>query len=347
MTNINSINITDPVYKEDTKYNFIERFFIRFLNDKRDMAFIRLCALICLTTIPFAIYLFIPGNFHWWLILIYYGYNFGFITGSFILMLHLTSHRPLFKKEYKFMNNFIPWVIGPFFGETPESYFAHHLGMHHAENNMPEDLSSTMKFQRDSFKDFMKYYFDFIIFGIVGLAKYLKRKNRMLIRKKFLFGEISFWVVAIALLFFNFKATLFVFVIPVFVVRFLMMAGNWGQHAFVDKNNPKNNFTNSINCVNVRYNHLCFNDGYHIVHHVKPAMHWLELPGEFIKHTDKYTKENSIIFQKIDFFMVWFYLMTKRYDILVDRMIIVNPEITSKEKAIELLKERTKRIPNV
>ncbi|MGZ6540166.1 MAG: fatty acid desaturase, partial [Bacteroidia bacterium] len=63
--------------------------------------------------------------------------------------------------------------------------------------------------------------------------------------------------------------------------------------------------------------------------------------------TDKYTKENSIIFQKIDFFMVWFYLMTKRYDILVDRMIIVNPEITSKEKAIELLKERTKRIPNV
>ncbi|MGZ4034534.1 MAG: fatty acid desaturase, partial [Bacteroidia bacterium] len=256
MTNINSINITDPVYKEDTKYNFIERFFIRFLNDKRDMAFIRLCALICLTTIPFAIYLFIPGNFHWWLILIYYGYNFGFITGSFILMLHLTSHRPLFKKEYKFMNNFIPWVIGPFFGETPESYFAHHLGMHHAENNMPEDLSSTMKFQRDSFKDFMKYYFDFIIFGIVGLAKYLKRKNRMLIRKKFLFGEISFWVVAIALLFFNFKATLFVFVIPVFVVRFLMMAGNWGQHAFVDKNNPKNNFTNSINCVNVRYNHL-------------------------------------------------------------------------------------------
>ena len=132
MTDINTIKITDPVYKEKAKVNFLEKFIISFLNDKRDMAFIKLSAFICVTTIPFAVYLFIPGNFHWWLILIYYVFNFAVLTGSFILMLHLTSHRPLFKKEYQFMNYFIPWVIGPFFGETPESYFAHHLGMHHA-----------------------------------------------------------------------------------------------------------------------------------------------------------------------------------------------------------------------
>jgi len=259
-------------------------------------------------------------------------------------MLHLTSHRPLFKKEYKFLNNFIPWVIGPFFGETPESYFAHHLGMHHAENNMPEDLSSTMKYQRDSISDFMKYYFDFILFGIVGLAGYLKRKNRTRIRTSFLIGEISFWVLAISLLFFNLEATLAVFVVPVFIVRFLMMAGNWGQHAFIDKNNPKNSYTNSINCINVRYNHTCFNDGYHIVHHLKPAMHWLELPGEFMKNVERYGKENAIVFQKTDFFMVWFFLMLKRYDILTEKMVIVNPEIKTEEQAIALLKERTARI---
>ena len=344
MTDINAITITDPVYKEKSKYNFLEKFIISLLNDKRDMAFIKLSVLICVTTIPFAIYMLIPGNFRWWLILIYYVYNFAFLTGSFILMLHLTSHRPLFKKEYKFLNNFIPWVIGPFFGETPESYFAHHLGMHHAENNMPEDLSSTMKYQRDSFSDFMKYYFDFILFGIYGLAGYLKRKNRTRIRTTFLIGEISFWVLAIALLFLNPVATLTIFVVPVFIVRFLMMAGNWGQHAFIDKNNPKNSYTNSINCINVRYNHTCFNDGYHIVHHLKPAMHWLELPGEFIKNTDKYGKENAIVFQKTDFFMVWFFLMLKRYDILAEKMIIVNPEINTKERAIALLKERTKSI---
>jgi fatty acid desaturase len=344
MTDINTITITDPVYKEKPSFNFIERFFISILNDKRDLAFIKLCGIILFTTIPFSIYLFIPGNLNWWLVLIYYAFNFSLLTGSFILMLHLTSHRPLFKREYKFLNNIIPWVIGPFFGETPESYFAHHLGMHHAEENMPADHSSTMKYQRDSFTDFTKYYFDFITRGIYDLARYLKIKNRLKIRKKFIIGEFSFWVIAIFLLFVNVKASLFVFVIPVFVVRFLMMAGNWGQHAFIDRNNPKNNYTNSINCINVRYNRTCFNDGYHIVHHLNPAMHWLDLPNDFKKNIPRYTDENSIIFQGIDFFQVWFFLMTKQYDVLAKKMVIVNPALTSKEQVVELLKERTRRI---
>jgi fatty acid desaturase len=344
MTDINSIIITDPVYKEKNNHNFAERFFTSLLNDKRDLAFIRLCTIIFFTTIPFAIYLFIPGNLNWWLVLIYYTFNFAFLTGPFILMLHLTSHRPLFKKEYGFLNNIIPWVIGPFFGETPESYFAHHLGMHHAEDNMPTDLSSTMKYQRDSFSDFMKYYLEFIIRGIYDLAAYLKRKNRIKIRKNFIAGELSFWIIAIALLFFNPKASLFIFIIPVFIVRFLMMAGNWGQHAFIDRNSPKNNYRNSINCINVRYNRTCFNDGYHIVHHLKPAMHWLELPEEFLKNIDRYGTENAIIFEKTDFFMVWFYLMTKQYNILAKKMVIVNPEIKTSEQAIAFLKERTRRI---
>ena len=344
MVNINQITLTDPTFKEKTNYNFFEKFFISLLNDKRDLAFIKLCLFICLTTIPFAVYLFIPGNFKWWLVIIYYLFNFIFITGSFILMLHLTSHRPLFKMKYSFLNNIIPWFIGPFFGETPESYFAHHLGMHHAEDNMPTDLSSTMKYQRDSFKDFMKYYLEFITVGIFDLASYLKRKKRDKIRKNFVTGEILFWVIAILLLFINWKATLWVFVVPVFIVRFLMMAGNWGQHAFIDKNTPKNNYRNSINCINVRYNHTCFNDGYHIVHHLKPAMHWLDLPEEFIKNIDKYGTESAIIFQKVDFTMVWFFLMTKQYGVLADKMVLVNHPISSKEEAIAFLKERTKKI---
>ena len=344
MIEIKTLIISDPIYIEKTKVNRIERFIISLLNDKRDMAFIKLCGIILVTTIPFAIYLFIPGNLNWWLVLIYYGFNFSLLTGSFILMLHLTSHRPLFKKEYKFFNNVIPWFIGPFFGETPESYFAHHLGMHHAEENMPEDHSSTMKYQRDSFKDFMKYYFNFISRGIYDLAKYLKTKNRLKIRKKFIIGELSFWIIAALLLFINFKASLFIFIIPVFVVRFLMMAGNWGQHAFIDKQNPRNNYTNSINCVNVRYNRTCFNDGYHIVHHLKPAMHWMDLPVEFLKNIEIYSAEKSIIFQGIDFFQVWFLLMTKQYNVLSKKIVITNPDLTSSEDVIKFLKSRTERI---
>ncbi|MBS1646344.1 MAG: fatty acid desaturase [Bacteroidetes bacterium] len=344
MKNINNTTLTDPTYNPNTQYNLIGRFFLNLMNDKRDMAFIKLCVLITFTTIPFAAYLFIPGNLTWWLVLLYYAFNFIFLTSPFILMLHLTSHRPLFKKEYNYLNNVIPWIIGPFFGETPESYFAHHLGMHHAEENMPSDLSSTMKYQRDSFGDFMKYYMDFIIRGIYDLAHYLKIKNRMKIRKNFIVGEISFWVVALALLFFNPLASLFVFIIPVFIVRFLMMAGNWGQHAFINKMTPRNSYTNSINCINCRYNHTSFNDGYHIVHHIKPAMHWLELPEEFLKNKEQYIANKAIIFEGIDFFMVWFFLMTKNYKKLAKHFVVSHPDIASEEDVIAFLKERVARI---
>ncbi len=122
-----------------------------------------------------------------------------------------------------------------------------------------------------------------------------------------------------------------------------MMAGNWGQHAFIDREHPDNDYVNSINCINGRYNQTCFNDGYHIIHHIKPTMHWTDLPGEFMKNINSYAKENSIIFKKIDFFQVWFFLMTKRYDILAKNLITVNHHIQTQEQAIALLKERTKR----
>ncbi len=34
------------------------------------------------------------------------------------------------------MNHVIPWLLGPFFGQTPNTYFAHHMGMHHREENL-------------------------------------------------------------------------------------------------------------------------------------------------------------------------------------------------------------------
>jgi hypothetical protein len=84
-------------------------------------------------------------------------------------MLHNTSHRVLFKREYNLLNKYIPWVLGIFVGQSPETYFVHHIGMHHAEGNLPNDLSSTMKYQRDSFVDFLKYVSRFLFLGDIDL----------------------------------------------------------------------------------------------------------------------------------------------------------------------------------
>ncbi|WP_090601813.1 hypothetical protein [Parapedobacter koreensis] len=42
-----------------------------------------------------------------------------------------------------------------FFGHMADTYYAHHVGMHHAENNLKDDKSSTMSYQRDSLKSFL------------------------------------------------------------------------------------------------------------------------------------------------------------------------------------------------
>jgi fatty acid desaturase len=260
-------------------------------------------------------------------------------------MLHNTSHRGLFKRKYNFLNKVIPWVLGPFFGETPESYFAHHVGMHHPENNLSDDLSSTMKYQRDSFRDFMRYFLQFFIFVIADLSVYLKKKGRIKIRQKFLSGEFTWYVVVAILLYFNWRATFVVFVFPLIFTRFMMMAGNWGQHAFIDLATPANCYRNSITCINSPYNKQCFNDGYHIGHHLYPTMHWTDMPVNFKENISSYKKEKAIVFRKLDFSMVWFLLMTKSYGTLAKYYVDLNPEQPkSKIEIIALLKERTRKV---
>jgi fatty acid desaturase len=293
--------------------------------------------------IPFAIYLFVPGRFNWWLALLYMFVSLRLFLDRFILMLHNTSHRKLYKRKYKFLNHYIPWVLGPLCGETPDTYYAHHVGMHHPENNLEDDLSSTLRYQRDSFLDFMTYFLRFFFGIIFELTGYFVKRNRFKLIRSMLVGEFTYYIVVGALLWFNWRAALVVFVIPFCFTRFMMMAGNWGQHAFVDASDPGNCYRNSITTINCLYNRRCFNDGYHISHHLKPNRHWTDHPIEYEENLQKYAEEDAIVFEGIDFFIVWLFLMLKRYDWLADRYVQLREEHRTKEEIIALLKERASR----
>ena len=75
--------------------------------------------------------------------------GWGYLLPPVILMLHNTMHRP-FIKAPKWLGVVHPYVMSFFFG-IPTGYREHHMGMHHAEDNMQKDLSSTLGYQRDSF----------------------------------------------------------------------------------------------------------------------------------------------------------------------------------------------------
>ncbi len=337
-----SIALSDPQFEKVTSPSAFHRWAARLILDERDVPFVRLMVVSTVVMFPLALLLY--AKFHWLLALGYIAVNFFVFVDRYILMLHNTSHRVLFKPKWRFLNHYIPWVLGPIFGETPGSYFAHHVGMHHPENNLPEDLSSTMRFERDNFWHFCRYLFRFLFLGIFELNAYLFRKKRGKIARRFIVGELSFYALVAALMFVNAPATVVVLVVPVIAIRSLMMCGNWGQHAFIDASQPANCYLNSITCINTRYNRRCFNDGYHIGHHIKGNRHWTEMPMDFETNLALYAKEGAIVFEGIDFFQVWFLLMGRRYEKLASHYVSIDGRKPSRNEIVKLLHERTRPI---
>ncbi|MET6999839.1 fatty acid desaturase family protein [Chitinophaga defluvii] len=341
-------SISDPVFIQPEQVTAADRFFKKFIRDERDLPFVYLTLQITFTLIPLAILLYLPfiTGWIWWLLAItYLLLNNFYFKGPFGLMLHCTCHRAFFEKKYEKLNHYLPWVLGPLFGQTPETYYSHHIGMHHPENNLPDDESSTMFYQRDSLRSFGSYLGSFFFAGIYTLCRYFHRKHRRKLLVRALRGEVLFFAMCVALCFVNWPATLVVFILPFVISRVIMMLGNWAQHAFICAQEPDNAYKNSITCINTKYNHKCWNDGYHISHHLKPSMHWTEHPVFFRSTLDEYVANEAIVFDGIHFLHVFAWLMRKRYDLLARHFVNIGNRFQSDEEIIVFLKQRTRRIP--
>jgi fatty acid desaturase len=331
------MNLVDPRVAPTPWYT---AWVVTRLNDPRDAVFVGLIAQ-CLALAMCGIGLFFVGPALRWLAPLYLIAMFALLIDRFTLMLHCTSHRQLFKPKYRALNQIIPWLIGPFFGQTPNTYFAHHMGMHHQEENLADDLSSTMRFQRDSFRHWLSYWGRFLSVGLIDLTRYMMRRRKERLLRRIVIGELTFWLLLAVLLWVRPLAALVVFAAPVLLMRTLMMMGNWGQHAFIASDRPSNPYNASITCINSRYNRRCFNDGYHIGHHLQARAHWTEYPVEFEANLASYAANDAIVFENLDFFMVWLLLMTGRWSRLADAFVqLPGAPMRSRAEIIGFLKER-------
>ncbi len=336
--------ITDPVFIR-RNYNWLDKQFLKIVRDERDLPFIYLLVRISCIILPMAVLLYtsLLPNWAWWLLAVTYQVVNFIFRAPFGLMMHCISHRQLFKRKYRGFYYYIIWFIGPFMGHTPETYFSHHIGMHHAENNMPDDRSSTMFYQRDSIKDFFKYLGHFLVLGLKDLIVYLFARNKKKLAHNAMAGEFTFLMFCTVMCFVNLPGTLAVFIVTFFISRMIMMVGNWTQHSMIDPVDPANPYKNCITTINVHYNKRCWNDGYHTCHHAKPGLHWTEHPVDFKNNLEKYAAQKAIVFDRYDFGHVFFALMNKRYDWLAKHVVNINNTFSSDEEIIELLKERTRK----
>ena len=334
-------SISDPRSSSTPIY---ARWGIALLNDRRDVAFVGLmieCLIACsggvllwLSHLP----MLIAGPLYWAAL-------FGWVFDRFTLMLHCTSHRPLFRPPYRALNHVIPWLLGPFFGQTPNTYFAHHIAMHHREENLARDLRTTISFRRDCWVDWLRYYSRFMFLGLFDLTVYLKNNGRFKLLRNLLLGEGIYWSSMLILAIMRPAATFVVFLGPLLFIRTLMMMGNWAQHAFVCPEQPDNAYRASIVCVNTRYNRRCFNDGYHILHHLKPRCHWSDHAREFERDLLAYGQNDAVVFDGLDFFQVWLCLMLRRWQILARHFVqLPGAPVRSTDEVVVLLRARVATI---
>jgi fatty acid desaturase len=332
--------ITDPMAVPTYRDTRLQRFIEGLLYDKRDAVFVWLTLKVIAILVPFIALLY--WKFSWPLAVAFWAVQIPWLSPSVILMLHCVMHRPFFKRR-PFLTRAHPYLMSALFG-LPTGYMEHHVGMHHVENNLPDDLSSTMKYQRDSFLHFLSYFGRFFFLSIYELTEYLSRKKRRGLMTSALASTLVQWAFIAGMVWLNWRAGLVAFVVPWFAFHFLMMMGNWGQHAFIDARRPGDSYVNSITCINAGYNQRAWNDGYHIGHHVKANRHWAEMPKDFLDNVDRYAKEGCIVFERLDFFLVSLLLFSKQYGVLARRFVRLPGDERTDAEVIAFLKERTKAI---
>ena len=162
--------------------------------------------------------------------------------------------------------------------------------------------------------------------------------------RKALLGEMCHWGVIAGAIALKWQFGVVAFLFPYVAVRFMMMVGNWGQHAFVNTERKNDGLSNSITCINSGYNHRAFNDGYHVGHHLKANRHWTEMPQDFAANREAYAQAGAIVFEGIDFFLVSVLLWTGQWSVLGKRFVRLDGQPRSDADVIAMLKSRVQPV---
>ncbi|GAB1312462.1 hypothetical protein MFIFM68171_02672 [Madurella fahalii] len=140
--------------------------------------------------------------------------------------------------------------------------------------------------------------------GILAKKPVLQLKGPESDAAKAAFWELSNYTALYTLSCLSSRATAFVFLCPLLLLRIGLMVDNWGQHAFVDADESDSYFRSSITLIDVPSNHYCYNDGYHTSNHLNPRRHWRHHPVSFLQQKEVYAAEKALVFHNIDYLMI-------------------------------------------
>lgn len=304
------------------------------MRDTRDVPLMRLLANIILTTVPAALLvLFYQSHI---LGLMYLTLNTVLYLEPFLLALHFSTHRPIFRN--RFLNGIAPNFIAPLFGIPPMLYRSHHVYMHHEEENAyPSDLTSTEHYQRDSILHFMCYWARFACLTWIELPLYISRTrgktSGLVCITRILFSFILYVVI----FYLRPVAAFWTLIAPAILSSVALSFGNWCQHIFVRAPHNGAAYDITFSIIQSFSNSRNFNDGYHAEHHLRPGVHWSELPDLFEKSP---CNTNRIVFRNTSFFEIGICVFREDYATLTMKFVPMALQGTSRIEVESLLRSR-------
>ena len=268
-----------------------------------------------------------------------YGPYFAFFS-QVATMIHKEGHSPkgIFKGGFSFLNNYHGHVLSLLYGHVPQGYPMGHMRIHHKHDNAPEDVTSTVYYDRSHTLRFLVYLFEFSLFWSgISVANYHLRKGKMKEFWTMVAGMVAFYGVIAAVMYVNLWFGVAYLLIPHVSCIFLLAAINYTWHAWTDPTEPKNIYKNSITVLEGQYN--VYNEDYHVEHHKRPQTHWREYPVNFAKHRDEYARNRAVIFRDTQAFEVFFLILFNDFEKMADKFVDLNGDM-SREEIISLLKHR-------
>lgn len=215
-----------------------------------DAVFVTHFILYFATLVPSAIYLFfykftwIHGILHSFMAVYYFG--------TYTLMKHNhIHHNGVLSKDWWIFDRLNPYILDPLMGHTWNSYYYYHLKHHHVEGNGPCEVTSTIRLQRDEITSLIYYVSRFVLLVSFEMPLHFIRTRKYGYAFHTAFGEISSYSFMYLATKLSPRASLFVLLVPFSLLRLGLMVGNFGQHAFVDEDEPDSAYRSSITLIDV------------------------------------------------------------------------------------------------
>lgn len=191
-------------------------------------------------------------------------------------IIHNVIHVPVFR--YKWMNRVFQLYLSAVHGHPVSGFVPGHNLSHHRYVQTPKDVTRTtrMRFKWNLLNQ-MLFFFDLMFEVMASEQRFVKKmwKAKPSWSRHYTLEVVVVFGLKIVLLILDWKTAIWLLILPNFYATWGIFGANYWQHDGCDHEhefNHSRNFTGGV------FNWLCFNNGYHGIHHMYPVVHWSLYP---------------------------------------------------------------------